>query len=436
MHKFHLTGTESGLEFDIELEPDQRVYCFIGKNGVGKTCLLEEMARVLLFTHMIGQKPRQANPSSLLGLLHRGNLPKDLAKIDLRVPDGTLNGQQIKAPFHERWSFIKLGQLKTPAVKATDSCQKPLVFVSAALRASIDNIGAAALRLVGDRSSVFADTITRTIRSANRQPVETSSVPMWFATRLLLDPNFVVGIKMPYHEVIALVALLAEFDPQHFSKLFRKSDSVEIGVSFEEGQIKFMKMPIDRLASGYTALLKILQEVIACIAAWEAMRDSTDILGSDAIVFIDEIDAHLHPRWQRNLLPFLKQKFPNATFIVTTHSPLVARDTDPGEAYELVRDDKKVTARRLGSPRDWYLSDVLSDAFHVDLPQVGTEGSNDSPPLLELMLDFSSQVKRFAASRDDAERQSAMSLYDTILARLPDDDPRRRNLSQLRQLLG
>ena len=42
------------------------------------------------------------------------------------------------------------------------------------------------------------------------------------------------------------------------------------------------------------------------------------------IVLIDEIDLHLHPAWQRMVLPTLSKAFPNLQFIVTSHSPLVA----------------------------------------------------------------------------------------------------------------
>lgn len=48
-----------------------------------------------------------------------------------------------------------------------------------------------------------------------------------------------------------------------------------------------------------------------------------DPLQSEAIVLIDEIDLHLHPEWQQTVLPDLLRTFPQAQFIVTTHSPQV-----------------------------------------------------------------------------------------------------------------
>ncbi len=40
-----------GFDFDIDLEKDKQIYCFIGKNGIGKTQLLENMAKALIFSH-------------------------------------------------------------------------------------------------------------------------------------------------------------------------------------------------------------------------------------------------------------------------------------------------------------------------------------------------------------------------------------------------
>ena len=52
---FKTEGLGFGFDFDIALEPEQQIYCFIGKNGVGKTQLLENMAKSLIYRHSIVQ---------------------------------------------------------------------------------------------------------------------------------------------------------------------------------------------------------------------------------------------------------------------------------------------------------------------------------------------------------------------------------------------
>ena len=46
-------------------------------------------------------------------------------------------------------------------------------------------------------------------------------------------------------------------------------------------------------------------------------------LEGEGIVLIDEIELHLHPQWQRKIIPALKRTFPNCQFFITTHSPQV-----------------------------------------------------------------------------------------------------------------
>jgi hypothetical protein len=57
-------------------------------------------------------------------------------------------------------------------------------------------------------------------------------------------------------------------------------------------------------------------------------RDSKNPLSGRAIVLIDEVELHLHPRWQRKIIPWLRETFHNCQFVVSTHSPQVL-----GEVY-------------------------------------------------------------------------------------------------------
>ncbi|MFJ5476950.1 AAA family ATPase [Enterococcus faecium] len=55
---------------------------------------------------------------------------------------------------------------------------------------------------------------------------------------------------------------------------------------------------------------------------------------------IDEVDMHLHPAWQREIVRTLKETFPNAQFIITTHSPSVLQDLESDEIIPLEIDEK------------------------------------------------------------------------------------------------
>ncbi|MDQ1835580.1 AAA family ATPase [Massilia scottii] len=70
---------------------------------------------------------------------------------------------------------------------------------------------------------------------------------------------------------------------------------------------------------------------------------SDPLLGS-GVVLIDEIDLHLHPRWQRTVVRSLEKSFPNCQFIVSTHSPQILGEL-PSDAIRIIRN-----GRALGRP--------------------------------------------------------------------------------------
>ena len=65
------------------------------------------------------------------------------------------------------------------------------------------------------------------------------------------------------------------------------------------------------------------------------------------VVLIDEIDAHLHPEWQREIGFWLKRHFPNIQFIVTSHSPLICQAADPNGLFVLPEPGSDEPARAL-----------------------------------------------------------------------------------------
>ena len=83
----------------------------------------------------------------------------------------------------------------------------------------------------------------------------------------------------------------------------------------EDGSIK--ELQIEQLSAGYKAVLSMVMDISA------RMSEANPHLGnnSEAIILIDELDLHLHPKWQQTILSDLRRTFPNAQFIVTTHSP-------------------------------------------------------------------------------------------------------------------
>jgi hypothetical protein len=77
-------------------------------------------------------------------------------------------------------------------------------------------------------------------------------------------------------------------------------------------------------------------------------EDKSVVISRPGVVLIDEIEAHLHPEWQRTIPAWLKEHFPKVQFLVTTHSPLVAQAADANGVFVLPSpSDSTRVARRL-----------------------------------------------------------------------------------------
>jgi hypothetical protein len=120
------------------------------------------------------------------------------------------------------------------------------------------------------------------------------------------------------------------------------------------------------LSLGYQTMIAWIVDLASRM--FEAYPDTEDPLAEAAIVLVDEVDLHLHPRWQRRITSHLGELFPNAQFIVTAHSPLVVQAPGVTNIAVLRREGDQV--RILNDPeevRGWRVDQILtSDLFGLD----------------------------------------------------------------------
>lgn len=130
------------------------------------------------------------------------------------------------------------------------------------------------------------------------------------------------------------------------------------------------ELPLERLSDGIRAVATMTADI-----AFRATKLNPHLGGSASektpgIVLIDELDLHLHPRWQREILGTLRQAFPLVQFIVSTHSPQVLATVPPSKIRVICRD--KSTSHRAGR---WL----------AETPRVGAYGRSSSAALANIM---------------------------------------------------
>ena len=128
---------------------------------------------------------------------------------------------------------------------------------------------------------------------------------------------------------------------------------------------KGQPVSIQELSDGYRSMFALIVDLLRWL---EMLRTDTTLPLNEAagVVLIDEIDAHLHPKWQREVGFLLTRIFPNIQFIVTSHSPFVAMAAGEGALTLLSGQDGKVIANQeIPFVRDWTVDRVLGEIFEV-----------------------------------------------------------------------
>jgi predicted ATP-binding protein involved in virulence len=122
-------------------------------------------------------------------------------------------------------------------------------------------------------------------------------------------------------------------------------------------------VPLQALGLGYKSFVALMVDLASRLL--DRYPRSRNPLDGPAIVLVDEIDLHLHPKWQRTIMSYLSERFPNTQFIVTAHSPLVVQAASNANIALLRREgDHVVIDNNAKSIHGWRLDQILtSDLF-------------------------------------------------------------------------
>ena len=165
---------------------------------------------------------------------------------------------------------------------------------------------------------------------------------------------------------------------------------------------------LSALADGYRGTVTWILDLLAW---WFVYRNGRTYRFRDVrgVVFVDEIEQHLHPRWQRNIIRLLTGSFPHVQFVATTHSPLVASGCKDVTVHSIAKSEHRVE-----SPFGWLAEDVYR------MMGLQTTRSQDLASRLEEYQRL--DLKRLQKKASRAE----LALIRQIkreLGQLPADDP-------------
>lgn len=108
-------------------------------------------------------------------------------------------------------------------------------------------------------------------------------------------------------------------------------------VSAPDGTHLHNRTPLHAVSSGYRSILAMICDILKGLLNPTLYPKFESFQSARGVILIDEIEAHLHPRWKVQVMSRLRAALPSMTFIVTTHDPLCLRGMGQGEVAVLQR---------------------------------------------------------------------------------------------------
>ncbi|MBS1626001.1 MAG: AAA family ATPase [Bacteroidetes bacterium] len=323
-------NTELSLVNEQKILPQWTI--LLGENGIGKSTVLQCIAGMLPSSGSLNQKKEDNAPY----ITNEEN--ESLLRLVRKSSTGTVQGRILA-------TFITGQQLMKSLRKGKEWESKISIRTSKGNLDEVEDIPARKPdpELVGKVITLYAYSASRKLGKLNLKKGElqetipqlfSESTELFDAESILHTTNYaMLGAKEGDYSqkkfITDIKSMLSEILPD-----IKSPDDIEIvppklGEDFSiSGDIllntKFgQKLSFRNFSLGYKSTISWTVDL-----AWRLYTDSPIVknpLEKAAIVLIDEIDLHLHPKWQQVLLNNISSHFPNVQFIATAHSPLIVQ---------------------------------------------------------------------------------------------------------------
>ena len=165
------------------------------------------------------------------------------------------------------------------------------------------------------------------------------------------------------HKIISLVSEITEGFPMSFFGIGEDDGGLFPQVTTPSGVL-----PLHVLSQGTQSVIHCLAHLILGYADYYGFP--TDLEEKPGILVIDEIDAHLHPSWQRRIIPTLLRHFPKLQVFCSTHSPLMLAGLTSGQVQLLRRGEDGTLSVSRNEPdiAGWTADEILRNFLEVPAP--------------------------------------------------------------------
>lgn len=343
---------------DMEIEFAPGVNLLIGDNGVGKTSILEAMT-VALGGYLEG----------ITGVSTKGIKQSDVriersqaadASVDLQyaVPVDIASQALIEGVSYE-WHRRRQDESGVSKTRTIDrdivkyakeisndrSKRLPLLSYLSTGRVFVskrEDFGSSQKKKLNDRRRGYIGCLD--------DALDIKAIKHWCVEMELASFNLRKPIREYEMFKTTISSVMQKMNDLDKAPTVFYSSTFEDIVYHENGEI----LPITYLSAGYQSLLWIIMNLAYRAALLNP--EIGDLTETTGVVLIDELDMHLHPRWQWRVLEALQEAFPRFQFIVATHSAILISSCKDGKLIK-IDDDQRVVY--LPSAYAYSIGDVL-----------------------------------------------------------------------------
>lgn len=320
----------------IDQEFHKRLNVFIGNNGSGKSSLLRSLS--ILLSWLIARMKNVNGNGQLIGLddIKLGTQGCNIACCLDVCPEGwNVYRNAPGAPNEERQqsnlkALMEFVREQQRAMQGDADFSVPLVVHYPVTRSVLD----IPLRIRGKHKfntlAAYEDAFYEGTANFRR-------FFEWFREREDLENEYYRNARMAHggevedRQLKAVRSALQAFFPQ-FGNWHIQRNPLAMLVDKEGEQLK-----INQLSDGEKCFIALVADLARRFAI--ANPSLANPLEGAGVVMIDEVELHLHPKWQMMVIPRLLETFPNAQFFITTHSPAVISHVKPESLFLLQRPD-------------------------------------------------------------------------------------------------
>ncbi|WP_028087792.1 AAA family ATPase [Dorea longicatena] len=375
-------------DFEIDLSEQKAKHLILtGKNGCGKTSLLDAMATfldsILGLNDLASKIQSLKNNKEILQRYQKEHRADNEIKEEQKIVEfyeGLIKKMgggvilEMNRPLEEMWKHFEQGQ-----------------FVAAYYKAN----------------RVFTAEVPKYVEKIElKSDYAIDEAPRENFIKYLLDLKMTQALAITSGKTEKAEQIKDWFDKfQGMIQQIFEDDSVKL--EFDEDTFKFQivmdnREPFDfnTLSSGYAAILDI---VVDLIIRMEKQTNKVFDFSIPGVVLIDEIESHLHLALQKNIMGLLTTIFPNVQFIVSTHSPFVLNSLEDVTIYDL--------------EQHLEVKNGLADVPYAGIVEGYFNADSMSETLRDKYKKYQTLVKKKELTDDDFEEIADLEMY---LDEIPD----------------